>query len=64
MFRSRRAVSYDCQATCARSCDLDEPGAQVEIEKPRMDAFELRGVLPIAANQQWFWTRTLAEDGT
>jgi hypothetical protein len=35
---------------------LDEPGAQVEIEETEDGRFELRGVLPIPADQQWFWT--------
>ncbi len=35
---------------------LNEPGAQVEIEETEDGRFELRGVLPIPADQQWFWT--------
>jgi bifunctional DNA-binding transcriptional regulator/antitoxin component of YhaV-PrlF toxin-antitoxin module len=35
---------------------LDVPGAQVEIEETEDGRFELRGVLPISADQQWFWT--------
>jgi bifunctional DNA-binding transcriptional regulator/antitoxin component of YhaV-PrlF toxin-antitoxin module len=35
---------------------LDEPGAQVEIEETEDGRFELRGVLPVPADQQWFWT--------
>jgi bifunctional DNA-binding transcriptional regulator/antitoxin component of YhaV-PrlF toxin-antitoxin module len=35
---------------------LDEPGAQVEIEETEDGGFVLRGVLPVPADQQWFWT--------
>jgi len=35
---------------------LDEPGAQVEIEETEDGRFEIRGVLPVPADQQWFWT--------
>lgn len=35
---------------------LDEPGAQLEIIETADGRFELRGTLPVDADQQWFWT--------
>lgn len=35
---------------------LDEPGAQLEIRETPDGRFEIRGVLPVPADQQWFWT--------
>ncbi|HEY5265188.1 MAG TPA: AbrB family transcriptional regulator [Acidimicrobiales bacterium] len=35
---------------------LDEPGAQLEILETDDGRFEIRGVLPVPADQQWFWT--------
>lgn len=35
---------------------LDEPGAQVEIVQLADGEFLLRGVLPVPADQAWFWT--------
>lgn len=34
---------------------LDEPGAQLEITERADGVFELRPVLPVAADQAWFW---------
>lgn len=34
---------------------LDEPGAQLEITERDDGVFELRPVLPIPADQAWFW---------
>ena len=35
---------------------LDEPGAQLQIIEQEDGRIELRPVLPIPANQRWFWT--------
>lgn len=34
---------------------LDEPGAQLEITERSDGVFELRPVLPVPADQAWFW---------
>lgn len=34
---------------------LDEPGAQLEITERDDGVFELRPVLPVPADQAWFW---------
>lgn len=34
---------------------LDEPGAQLEITEREDGVFELRPVLPVPADQAWFW---------
>jgi len=39
-----------------RRLHLDEPGAQVEIIEEDDGRVELRPVLPVAADQRWFWT--------
>jgi hypothetical protein len=35
---------------------LDEPGAQVQIVEHEDGRVELQAVLPIPADQRWFWT--------
>jgi bifunctional DNA-binding transcriptional regulator/antitoxin component of YhaV-PrlF toxin-antitoxin module len=35
---------------------LDEPGAQVEFVEREDGVVELRGHLPVPADQAWFWT--------
>ena len=35
---------------------LDEPGAQLEILETEDGRFELRGTVPVDADQQWFWS--------
>ncbi len=39
-----------------RRLHLDEPGAQVEIIEQEDGRLELRAVLPVRADQAWFWT--------
>ena len=39
-----------------RRLRLDEPGAQLEILETEDGRFEIRGVLPVDADQAWFWT--------
>ena len=39
-----------------RRMHLDEPGAQVEILERADGVIELRAVLPVSADQAWFWT--------
>lgn len=39
-----------------RRYQLDEPGAQLEIIERGDGVFELHPVLPIPADQAWFWT--------
>jgi len=39
-----------------RRLRLDEPGAQLEILETDDGRFEIRGVLPVDADQAWFWT--------
>lgn len=36
---------------------LDQPGAQLEIIETDDGRFELRGVVPVPADQAWFWTQ-------
>ena len=43
-------------ADLRRRLHLDEPGAQVEITEQDDGRIELRPVLPIPADQAWFWT--------
>ena len=43
-------------ADVRRRLHLDEPGAQVEITERDDGILELRPALPVAADQQWFWT--------
>ena len=35
---------------------LDEPGAQLQIIEQEDGRVELRSVLPVPADQRWFWT--------
>ncbi|MFI5255448.1 MAG: AbrB/MazE/SpoVT family DNA-binding domain-containing protein [Candidatus Limnocylindrales bacterium] len=39
-----------------RRLHLDEPGAQLEVLEHDDGLVELRPVLPVAADQRWFWT--------
>ena len=39
-----------------RRLHLDEPGAQVEIIEREDGSVELQPVLPVPADQRWFWT--------
>ena len=43
-------------AEIRRRLHLDEPGAQVEITERADGVLELRPVLPVPADQRWFWT--------
>lgn len=43
-------------ASLRRRLHLDEPGAQVEIIEREDGRLELRAVLPVPADQAWFWT--------
>lgn len=43
-------------ASVRRRLHLDEPGAQLEILETPDGRFEIRGVLPVDAEQAWFWT--------
>lgn len=36
---------------------LDEPGAQLEITEREDGVLEVRAVLPVPAEQAWFWTK-------
>src|ERR1700679_3913589 len=40
---------------------LDQPGAQLEIEETDDGRFEIRGVLPVPADQKWFWSERWQE---
>jgi len=39
-----------------RRLHLDEPGAQLEIIEHEDGRIELRPLLPVPADQRWFWT--------
>lgn len=39
-----------------RRLHLDEPGAQLQIIEQEDGRVELRPVLPVPADQRWFWT--------
>lgn len=39
-----------------RRLHLDEPGAQVQIIERDDGGVEIRPVLPVPADQRWFWT--------
>jgi AbrB family looped-hinge helix DNA binding protein len=43
-------------ADLRRRLHLDEPGAQIEITERDDGRIELRPVLPVPADQRWFWT--------
>ena len=43
-------------ADLRRRHHLDEPGAQVEIVEQEDGRIELRPLLPVPADQAWFWT--------
>ena len=43
-------------ADLRRRLHLDEPGAQIQIIEGVYGRIELRPVLPVAADQAWFWT--------
>jgi AbrB family looped-hinge helix DNA binding protein len=43
-------------ADLRRRLHLDEPGAQIEITEQDDGRIELRPVLPVPADQAWFWT--------
>ena len=55
-------VSVQSRGTIALPADLrrrmhlDEPGAQVQIVEHEDGRVELQAVLPIPADQAWFWT--------
>jgi AbrB family looped-hinge helix DNA binding protein len=51
----RRGV-FALPADVRRRLHLDEPGAQLEITEREDGVIELRGALPIPANQAWFWS--------
>jgi bifunctional DNA-binding transcriptional regulator/antitoxin component of YhaV-PrlF toxin-antitoxin module len=43
-------------AELRRRLHLDEPGAQVQLIEREDGSVELRSVLPVPADQAWFWT--------
>ena len=43
-------------ADLRRRLHLDEPGAQIEIVEQDDGRIELHPVLPVPADQRWFWT--------
>ena len=43
-------------AEVRRRMHLDEPGAQIELTEREDGVLELRGVLPVPAEERWFWT--------
>jgi AbrB family looped-hinge helix DNA binding protein len=43
-------------ADLRRRLHLDEPGAQLQIIEQEDGRIELRSVLPVPADQRWFWT--------
>lgn len=43
-------------ASVRQRLHLDEPGAQLEIVETDDGRFEIRGVVPVDAEQRWFWT--------
>jgi AbrB family looped-hinge helix DNA binding protein len=43
-------------ASLRRRLQLDKPGAQVEIIEQEDGRLELRAMLPVPADQTWFWT--------
>jgi antitoxin MazE len=34
----------------------DEPGTQIEVTETQPGVFEMRAVVPVPADQSWFWT--------
>jgi bifunctional DNA-binding transcriptional regulator/antitoxin component of YhaV-PrlF toxin-antitoxin module len=58
----RHFVSVQSRGTIAlpaelrRRLHLDEPGAQVVLDEREDGVVELRAVLPIPAEQRWYWT--------
>lgn len=55
-------VSVQSRGTIALPADLrrrmhlDEPGAQVQIIEHEDGSIELQPMLPVPADQRWFWT--------
>lgn len=43
-------------AELRRRLHLDQPGAQLEFVERDDGTIEVRGVLPVPADQAWFWT--------
>lgn len=43
-------------ASVRKKLSLDVPGAQLEILETEDGRFELRGAVPVPADQAWFWT--------
>jgi bifunctional DNA-binding transcriptional regulator/antitoxin component of YhaV-PrlF toxin-antitoxin module len=56
-------VSVQSRGTIALPADLrrrlhlDEPGAQIQIIEHEDGTVELQPMLPIPADQRWFWTK-------
>jgi len=48
-------------ADVRRRLHLDEPGAQVEITEREDGVLELRPVLPVPADQRWYWRDRLQQ---
>lgn len=48
-------------AEVRRRLHLDEPGAQVEVTEREDGVLEPRPLLPIPADQRWFWTQRWQE---
>ncbi len=48
-------------AELRRRHHLDEPGAQVKIVEREDGSLELQPMLPIPADQRWFWTERWQE---
>jgi AbrB family looped-hinge helix DNA binding protein len=61
-FVKKHYVAVQSRGTVALPADLrrrlhlDEPGAQIEITEQDDGRIELRPVLPVPADQAWFWT--------
>jgi AbrB family looped-hinge helix DNA binding protein len=61
-FVKKHYVAVQARGTVALPADLrrrlhlDEPGAQIEITEQDDGRIELRPVLPVPAEQAWFWT--------
>ena len=53
-FQSRGVVNFPTELR-RRLC-ADTPGAQLEVTEREDGVFEFRPVLPVPADQRWFWT--------
>lgn len=53
-FQSRGVVAFP--AELRRRLCAEVPGAQLEVTEREDGVFELRPVVPVPADQRWFWT--------